>query len=218
MLLSRLLAQLAPLALTLATLPAAHATELYGQIGLPGVGLGVAVPLNSSFTLRGDFVTLGKRDENTTEEGIDYNGKLRAQRAALLADWYPLQGGLRFTGGVTFNKYQLDLRATGAGGTLTIGDTTYTTTADDRLDVQVKFPDSTPYIGLGWGHQTGSGLRFSADLGASIGRAKLTAAVSGPNAGNVSQEDLDKELAELREGVGKLRALPQISFAIGYSF
>jgi len=209
---------LALLPLALAAPLAANAGELYGLIGLPGAGIGYAQPLNERVTLRGDFVTLGNRTKNTSEEGIDYAGKLKAQRAALLADWYPMQGSFRLTGGASFNQYQLDLRATGAGGTLTIGNTTYTTTADDKLDVQVKFPSTTPYLGIGWGHQAGSGLRFSFDLGASIGRARLTAALSGPNAGGVSQADLDAELAELRDGVGKLRAIPQVSLGIGYSF
>lgn len=209
---------LLPLALTAFAASSANAGEIYGQIGLPGVGLGYAQPLNESFTLRGDVVTLGSRTETTTEEGIAYNGKLKAHRAALLADWYPMEGSFRISGGATFNQFQLDLNANGAGGTLTIGNTTYATTAADRLDVQIKFPSTTPYLGIGWGHQAGSGLRFAFDIGASFGRAKLTAALSGPNASNVSQADLDAELAELRDGVGKLRAIPQVSFGIGYSF
>lgn len=196
----------------------AQAGELYGQIGLPGIGVGYAQPLNDSFSLRGDIVTLGNRSRSSTEEGITYNARLKAQRAALLADWYPMQGSFRFSGGATFNQYRLDLGADGSSGSLTIGNTTYPTTSADRLDVQIKFPATTPYLGIGWGHGAGSGLRFSFDIGASIGRAKLTAALSGPNASNVSQADLDAELAELREGVGRLRALPQISFGIGYSF
>jgi hypothetical protein len=205
------------LALGLVLLPA-QAGEIYGQIGLPGLGIGYAQPLNENFTLRGDFVTLGSRTETTTEEGIPYAAKLKAHRAALLADWFPMQGSFRISGGATFNQYQLDLAANGSSGSLTIGDTTYATTAADKLDVQIKFPATTPYLGIGWGHQDASGLRFSFDIGASFGRAKLTAAVSGPNAQNVSQADLDAELAELRDGVGKLRAIPQLSFGIGYSF
>lgn len=197
---------------------AATAGEIYGQIGLPGLGIGYAQPLNDSFTLRGDFVTLGNHSKTATEEGITYNARLKAQRAAVLADWYPMQGSFRLSAGATFNQYRLDLGADGSSGSLTIGGTTYPTTAADRLDVQIKFPSSTPYIGIGWGHGSGSGLRFSFDVGASIGRAKLTAALSGPNASSVSQADLDAELAELRDGVGKVRAVPQLSFGIGYSF
>jgi hypothetical protein len=215
-----LITRIAAVAITLgaAALPNAHAGEIYTNLGFPGVMLGYAQPLGDNFTLRGDFATLGNRSREYTEEGILYQGKLKATRAALFGDWYPFTGTFRFTLGMTSNNYKLDLSASGAGGTLTIGDTTYTTTAADRFDVQIKFPKTTPYFGIGWGHQTGDGFRFSADLGAMFGKAKLTSQVSGPAAGAVSQADIDKETAELRDGVGKVRWLPQISFGIGYSF
>lgn len=198
--------------------PAAFAGEVYGAIGLPGVMGGYANPLGESFTLRADFATIGSRTRTSTEEGIDYNLKLKANRFALFGDWYPFSGTFRLTGGVTANDYKLTLAATGAGGTLTIGDNSYTTTAADRLDGVVKFPSATPYLGFGWGHQSGSGLRFSADVGAMFGKAKLSYTVSGPLASQVTQADIDKETQELRDGVAKIRWVPQLSFGIGYSF
>lgn len=198
--------------------PAAYAGEVYGAIGLPGVMGGFAQPLGDAFTVRADLATIGSRTRTTNESGIDYNLKLKANRFALLGDWYPFFGSFRFTGGVTANDYKLTLAGTGAGGTLTIGDNTYTTTAADRVDGTVKFPSATPYLGFGWGHQSGSGLRFSADVGAMFGKAKLNYTVSGPLASQVSQADLDKETQELRDGVAKIRWVPQLSFGIGYSF
>ncbi len=198
--------------------PAAFAGEVYGAIGLPGVMGGYAQPLGDSFTVRADFATLGSRSRTTNEEGIDYNLKLKANRFALFGDWYPFGGTFRLTGGVTANDYKLTLAATGAGGSLTIGDNTYTTTAADRLDGTVKFPGATPYLGFGWGHQSGSGLRFSADVGAMFGKAKLTYTVSGPLASQVTQADVDKETQQLRDGVAKVRWIPQLSLGIGYSF
>lgn len=201
-----------------AALPNARAGEVYANLGFPGVMLGYAHPVNEMFSVRGDFATLGNRERQYTEEGISYQGTLKAQRAALLADWYPLSGSFRFTLGATSNNYKLNLNASGAGGTLTIGNNTYVTTAADRFEATVKFPKTTPYIGFGWGHQQGEGLRFSVDLGAMVGKAKLTTAVSGPLASQVTQQDIDAETAELRDGVGKVRAIPQITLGIGYSF
>lgn len=205
-------------ALLVLAAPAAFAGEVYGAIGLPGAIGGYAQPLGDSFSVRADFAALGNRSRTSNEEGIDYNLKLKANRFAVFGDWYPFSGTFRLTGGVTANDYKLTLAATGAGGSLTIGDNTYTTTADDRLDGTVKFPASTPYLGFGWGHQNGSGLRFSADIGAMFGKAKLTYTVSGPLASQVSQADVDKETQQLRDGVAKVRWIPQISFGIGYSF
>jgi len=205
-------------AAALACTPAAFAGELYGSLGLPGASIGWAQPISPAFTVRADYTTIGDRTSDQTEEGIAYRAKLKANRTALFADWYPMQGSFRLTAGLTANDYKLNLTATGAGGTLTIGSTTYTTTAADRFDVLVKMPSTTPYLGLGWGHQSGSGLRFAADLGVMVGKAKLSTQLSGPLAGNVSQSDIDQETAELRDGVAKIRVIPQIGFSIGYSF
>ena len=210
---------LAAAALGASALGAAHAGEVYLGLGIPGVGLGYAQPISPGITLRGDVFTLGSREANEFESGINYRGNYKLQRAALLADWFPFAGSFRLTGGATFNTYKITLDASGAGGRLEIGDRTYTTTAADGLMVQVKFPNTTPYIGIGWGHQTGAGLRFSADIGAAIGRATVSAAARGQLAAQPDiQQNIDKELAQLRDGVGKVKAIPQLSIGIGYSF
>lgn len=212
------LAALATAALgAFATVPAC-AGELYFQAGLPGVGIGYAHPLNEWMGVRGDFVTLGSRSETTTEEGIAYEGRIKANRGALFADIYPFAGGFRFTLGATSNQYKINLDASGAGNTINVGGTNYVLGPGDGLAVEVKYPSTTPYVGFGWGHQAASGLRFSLDIGASIGKAKLNVTPRGQLAQPAAQADVDRETAELRDGVGKVKALPQVSFAIGYSF
>lgn len=212
------LARLAALSALLTATGVAHAGEIYTKLGFPGLMLGFAQPINSEFGLRADVATLGDHDDRYNEEGIAYDGTLKTTRLALLADWFPMGGRFRLTAGLTSNQYKLDLRASGAGGTLTIGNTTYTTTAADQFRVLVKFPSTTPYLGIGWGHGQGQGFRWSFDLGASIGRAKVSYEITGPAAGAVSQNDIDAELAELRDGVGKVRAVPQATFGFGWSF
>lgn len=214
----RALRRALPFALVAACAAPVHAGEVYLQIGLPGVGLGYAQPVSDWLGVRGDFVTLGSRSETTTEEGISYQAKLKANRGALFADLYPFAGGFRVTLGATSNQYKLNLDASGAGTTINVGGTNYVLGPADGLGVEVKFPSTTPYVGFGWGHQSASGLRFSLDLGASIGKAKVAVTPRGQLAQPAAQADVDRETAELRDGVGKVKALPQISFAIGYSF
>lgn len=199
----------------------AQAGEIYGGIGLPGVMLGYAQPLNDKVTLRADVATLGSHDKKTTEEGIDYAGKIKAHRVGLFADWFALGGGFRLTGGVTFNDIGADLTASGTGQPIAIGNHPPVVMGpDDRFDVRIKFPKTTPYLGIGWGHQpAGKGLGFVFDLGASIGKAKVTGEAS-PSLRNkgVTQADIDEELRELRDGVGKIKAIPQISVGLNYRF
>lgn len=196
----------------------ARAGELYVKAGVPGLVAGWAQPLGPHFGLRLDAATVGTVNERRTENGITYDATLKGSRSALLADWFVFGGGFRLTGGVTSSRYSLDLLATGSGGSITVGNNTYTTTSADRLNVQIKLPSSMPYVGLGWGHQSNSGLRFSFDIGAKLGKATLSYALAGPWASSVSQADIDAELSELREGVGRVRFVPQLTFGLGYSF
>lgn len=216
--LHRALPALAALSLAAVAPQAATAGELYLLAGVPGVGLGYAHPLNPNFGLRVDYVTLGDRSERRTEEGIDYDAKLKTHRGGVYADWFPFAGSFRVSLGLTSNQYRLDLDASGAGRTINVGGTNYTLTSADGFAAQVKFPSTTPYVGIGWGHQAGSGLRFGFDLGASIGKAKLGASGRGQLATAQAQADIDRELAELRDGVGKLKAVPQLSVSLGWSF
>lgn len=197
----------------------ARADGVYLGAGLPGVMLGYAHPFDSRFGLRVDISTLGTHSGSQSESGIDYEGTLKTNRSGLYADWF-VSGGWRFTGGVTFNNFKLTLVGRGNGGTIDIGGTAYTTTPDDRFDVLIEFPKTTPYIGVGYGHHAAEpGWGFVFDAGASIGRAKVTGSASGPNlSGNVTQADIDRELEEVRDGVGKIRVLPQLSLGVNYRF
>jgi len=82
------------------------------------------------------------------------------------------------------------------------------------LDIEV------PVIAACNGHTVGGGFGLSlmADLGASIGRATVTTRAQGPLLGQVSDEDLHQETRELREGVGRVRAIPQATIGMAYRF
>ena len=195
-----------------------HAQEVYTGIGTHGVMLGYAHPLSSDFTLRGDFGTFGTRNRNERDGGIDYDGKLTYNRVGLFGDWFAFGNGFRFTGGVTFNNMKLDLVAKGNGQPITIGNNTYPTDSTDRLNVKVEFPKTTPYLGIGYGHQLSAGWGFVFDLGASIGKAKISETHSGNNFSQASQSDIDAELAEVHDDVGKIQAIPMIAIGFNYRF
>lgn len=207
-------------AAALAMTASAQAAELYLGAGAPGLMLGVAQPMSSAWGLRADVSTIGNRSYDGVHNGIDFTGQAKLLRTGLFADWFVVGGSFRLTGGLTFNDAKIDLTAMGDGKPIHIGNTDYPTTTADRFDAHVRFPRTTPYLGLGWGHQLSAagGVRLSFDLGASIGRATVTTTTQGPNLSLVSQSDIDQQTQELRDGVGKVRALPQLSFTLGYSF
>jgi hypothetical protein len=199
----------------------AQAGEVYGGVGLPGLMLGYAQPLNERITLRGDLATLGSRDYNTTRDGVAYAGSVKAYRAGVFADWFAFSGGFRFTGGLTFNTLKADLSASGAGKKIQLGNANaeYTLTANDRLAMSIKFPSATPYLGIGYGHHGGKGLVFAWDVGASIGKPKVSISGEGAVLGAAAtQTDIAAEQAKIQRDLNKIPIVPQISLAVGYRF
>jgi hypothetical protein len=207
----------AAVALTLAA-PAAMAQAFYIGAGLPGGMIGVAWAASERFTLRADYATLGDANETLTEDGIEYTGKVKVGRTGLFGDWF-FWGGGRITAGATFNQIQGNLRFAGSGKPVNIGGTSVVASPSDTLDITLKMPSTTPYIGLGYGHQKSDpGLGFIFDVGVSIGQAELEAKPSASLLSKVGQANIDKELASVREGAGNIKGYPQISVGVTYRF
>jgi len=202
----------------------ACAGESYVGVGLPGVIVGYAQTVNAQLGLRADVGTTGTFNQNGKESGIDYKGKAKYGRLALLADYHPFSGGFRLTGGVTFNDATLKLKSQFDGTTtLNINGQTITPDASDYINAKIAFPKVTPYLGVGWGHQERpAGLGFVADAGVSIGRAKLTTDTNivGKSYGGytVTQNDVDVKTQELRDNVGKVKLLPHVALGLSYRY
>jgi len=201
---------------------AAQAGEAYGNIGVPGAMLGYAHSLNSSFGLRADVATLGSIRRDFTESGITYQGKIKSNRLGLYADYFPLQGGFRLTGGLSFGNTRVHLKSKFDGTTaVTVGSQTLTPSSNDYLSAEMKFPTTMPYLGIGWGHQAREqGLGFVADLGVLIGKAKLNTSQNlvANYPGLISQADVDAETQKLRDGVGDVKVIPQVSVGLSYRY
>lgn len=199
-----------------------HAGESYASVGLPGAIVGYAHAVNQQLGLRVDAGTTGSFTRDRTESGIPYRVKFKYNRIGLFGDYFPFGGRFRFTTGLTLNDAALTLNTRFDGTTpVTLNQTTIVPTANDRFDATVKIPRVTPYLGLGWGHQAReAGLGFIADVGVSIGRAKLSVHQNllDNYPGILTQNDIDVKTGELRDNVAKIRLLPQATVGLSYRY
>lgn len=184
----------------------ARADELYGAGGSPGARLGWLPPLSSRLALHAELSTIGSLGRDSIEEGVSYSSTLRPDRAAFLMDWF-VHGGMRVTGGLTFNRMRVDLRP-GYSGAVAFG---------EGADAALRLHTTAPYLGVGYGHPLGSSTLLF-DLGGSIGKVSLSEPRSGPQLGSMAQAELDRELAQLPYGIGRYRFVPQVSFGMNLRF
>lgn len=198
----------------------AFAGDAYLGVGLPGIQLGYAQPVSDTLTLRADFSTLGRLHRTRSDNNLDYDAKLKVDRLGLFADWF-FAGNWRAVGGLTLNRARADLRGSGNGSSITIGNSTYVAGPGEGFDVAVKFPRAMPYLGLGYGHmgQADKGWGLAFDVGLAFGKPKVSGTVRGAQLSQaVSQADIDRELADIRDDANKLKGIPQLSLAVSYRF
>ena len=197
----------------------AQAQDVYLGVGAPGlVTVGYSSPISSSLSWRvqasgGLNVSLdGVRD------GVTSTGSLKASNFGAYGDWFPFESsGFRLVGGLSVNDIQADLTAAGSG-TATINNKSVNMAAQ-YYNVNVKFASTTPYLGIGYGHQTAAkGLGFYADIGVFFGDFTVSSSTSLVKNGLVSQSDVDAQDKKMRDGIGSIGYLPSASIGMLYRY
>jgi len=214
--------------LLLVALPAA-AHEIYGKAGFLGAGIGYSYGFNEHFNLRTDYSTIGTYKRTETVNRLKVKAELKADQLGLYGDWFPMGGNFRLTAAV--HQRKLEINAEGkptASGSWTINNTTVTAGAGDSVKGKVEFSDFSPYLGIGWGHQSNKpGFGFIADLGVSFGKAKTKFDVSDSVRNSLiavtgSAAAADSEIArqrkELDDDLGGIKIWPQAYIGVSYNF
>lgn len=207
--------------LAMAAMGQARADGIYSSIGLPGISGGYLHTVNDKLGLRAEAGMSGTIDKTDTSSGIRFNAAMKYNRVGLFGDFHPFSGGFRLTGGVTINRATVALRSRfGSGTTVTINGKTATPSSTDYFNAELKYPTLMPYVGIGWGHQAkpSGGFGFTADVGVSIGRPKLTVDTNLVGQGGITQDDVDVKTDELYDDIGDIKLLPSASVGVNYSF
>lgn len=197
----------------------AQAQDMYIGVGVPGLArIGVAAPMGNSWGLRADYASGLNTTLDGTRDGVTVTGKLTSSAAGAYADWFPFDNsGFRLVGGVTFNNTKAELNAVGSGTAVINGNTV--SMAGEYYNVTVKMPSTTPYIGIGYGHQKAKrGLGFYFDLGVMIGKLDVSSSTSLVTSGKATQADVDAQNQKLRDGVGSVNFMPSASLGLVYRF
>lgn len=198
----------------------AHATGPYASAGLPGISGGYALSVNDKLGLRVEAGTTGTVNKTDSSGGIKFDGAFKYNRVGVFGDFFPFSGGFRITGGLTINKAVLEMRSRFNGSSsVTVNGKTVTPAATDYFNGDLKYPTVMPYIGIGWGHQAKpTGFGFTADVGVSIGRPKLTVSTNLVGQGGITQDDVDAKTQEVYDDIGDMKLFPSASVGVNFRY
>lgn len=205
-----------------ATASQRHSDAAIGlRVGSPGYGIELSKLLTPHVGARvgGNYFKLSK---SRTQSDIRYDATLKLQGVTALIDLFPSpRGSFHLTGGIMTNPAKVT--GTGvpdAGGTFTINGDSYTAAQVGTLNAEVKFPNSSPYAGFGFGTpaRDGGALGFTFDLGAAIGKPKVALTATGAASDPTLAADLKAQQDKTEKDVQKLKVFPVLQLGLAYRF
>jgi hypothetical protein len=194
-----------------------------GKVGTTGLGADLTVPLVSNWlNLRGGYNLIELRP-STTQGDISYKGDVHLESAPILLDLHPFHGSFRVTGGVYFNRNEIDLSSAVGPGTV-IGDTVIGVPA--LLNANVSWSeDFAPYLGIGWGNAADDNtldlpiaVGFSLDIGAFYQGSPDVTVTDASGLGYVTAADLALEAQQIEDDLSDLKFFPVVTVGIHVRF
>jgi hypothetical protein len=199
---------------------AAQAQDSYMGVGLPGLyTLGYAYPMSTGWGLRADYAGGLNVSKDGNQDGVNVTGNFKASRFGAFADWFPFGGGFRLVGGLTVNDIKADFNGVGSGNA-SINGKPPVSMVGQTYNVAVKFPSTTPYLGIGYGHQKSDnkGFGFYADLGVMVGTFTADTTTTLVTNGLATQADVDAQTQKIRDSLGNISVLPSASLGLLYRY
>jgi len=189
-----------------------------GKVGTTGLGADLTVPLVSNWlNLRGGY-NFGELRPSITTAGINYKSDVNIESIPILLDLHPFHGNFRITGGVYFNKNEMDLSSVVDASTVGLGGSP---AANVTLNANVGWSkEFAPYLGIGWGNAADTDstfpIGFSLDIGAFYQGSPDV--VLTESSGTVTAADLAAEAAQIEEDLSDYKFFPVITVGIHISF
>ena len=191
------------------------------RVGTLGLGGELAYGLNEKIVLRGGLGAFPV-DYDGEFDGVEYKVTPPSMMANLGIDLYPTGGSFRLMAGLLFRDGDF---TAGTGsladyeGSIEIGDGVYD--QDGFLNGIITSNSTAPFVGLGFGRHTASGLGLFMDFGlAFTGDPDVTLSASGPIALVPGiDEDLEKEARAIEEDADAyLKYWPILSIGVRLPF
>jgi hypothetical protein len=195
--------------LALAAAGSAQAAGIGARVGTTGLGADVAWDLAPTLSARLGYSAGTVNHDVSTD--ITYHGKLKLSNLNTFLDFAPLGPLFRITGGFIFNQNKFDVQSDTVNGVSVSG-----TVKPEK--------SAAPYLGIGYGRVSGTGVNFYADLGVmyqGTPQATLSAncgAFAGTPQCSNAQSQIAAEQARLEDKLKNAKYYPVLNVGLTIGF
>jgi hypothetical protein len=188
------------------------------HVGTTGIGGDVALALNPLLTIHGSLGTIPV-EPTATFSDLEFKVEPPKTLMTLGVDLFPGVGSFHVSGGVITGAETTRLTGT-YNGTVEFNGNTYNGSDLGDITGAFKTKNVAPFVGVGLGRHTGSGIGFVLDLGvAFMGESSLDLTAPNTSLPPAQQaqfeEDLDAERASVEDDLRKYTKLfPMLNIGI----
>lgn len=209
----------------LAAASGAQAAGVGVRAGTTGVGADVAFDLMPTLSARFGYSGLNVDRNNIDYSDISYNAKAKLANTSALLDFAPLGPLFRISGGLVYAQNKVDVTGQPNGSVYVIDGKPYNSSDVGDLTGQIKGKNSVaPYLGIGFGRVSGTGINFYADFGVMFqGGATATLNAScGPTTSaatcNAIRSGVAQEQQKLEDEVKAFKYWPVANIGVTIGF
>jgi hypothetical protein len=191
------------------------------KVGTLGPGAELTFGITDTINIRagGNYLPIdfsGKIDK------VKFETELRWASVPVLVDWHIFGNNFRVTGGLIYNRNEVDLDAK-LKEDKKIGDNRYSPEEVGTLKGTADFKKWAPYAGIGYGNAVGGPdtvWNFVFDIGVMFqGKPDVDLTANGTMSGNpIFEDDLDELRKDVQDKADYFKFYPVISFGISYQF
>ncbi len=176
-----------------------------------GVNLEGAYQIDPQWRARGAIMGGLSTDFEDDDDGDTIEGEFDLGGAALLADYYPMQGGWRVSGGLFISNTELSATGNVQTGTIALP-------VESGATVTAEFENTvSPMITTGYDWQFSDGWSFNSEIGAIFtGGIDVSYAATLP--ADQAAIDADAEVQEAISDASDINAIPYISLGVSYRY
>lgn len=198
----------------------AHASEVYGQVGTEGIGIGYGYSFASMANVRAEFNGFSF-SHGFDAGGLHYDATLNLYHGGIYGDFFPAPSVVPFhlTAGLLIGGDNLDGTATAMSGTYSINGTTVSA-AGEQIHAKVTLPAVRPYIGIGFGHSpiAKKGFAMFFDAGVAYGQPHVSFDVPSEIVAEAGQANVNAEQQQLQDKANNWRFYPIVKIGVSYRF
>ena len=187
------------------------------KAGTLGLGAEINYPFSSNMSVSVGINTFSQ-SETDNIDGNEYDVDVDLQTFSVLFNYHPFNGTFRITAGAMLNNNELSLTAKpNAANQYEINGVPYDAGVVGKLEATVDFNRIAPYVGIGLGHGTSSGLSFTLDVGVLL-QGEPDVDLESDYADPTFQANLAQEEASAEDDISDFDVYPVIALGLSYRF